>query len=329
MRPWAVLASIAVGSSLALLFVQCGGDDAAGGDDDLLLLPDRVDSIDTGMIDGAFVVDASVPETARACDPAKPFAAPVRLAEFDALKVRATPRLSADELAIYFTTLGDAGGSDLGIASRPSKTTPFSGEKILSQSGPANDNDPSVGADHLTLWFHSARNGTADIFLASRTSTAADFGAAAPIAIDTDASNENHAYFRTATSELWFVSDRPGSAGYDIYLSARDGSAFTNPTRVNELSSDASDFQPQPSEDGLAVLFASDREGGMGKLDLWLARRASVKVPFGAPVPLTELNSPTIDQAGWLSADGCRIWFSSGRESNDLVQQLFFAERPK
>ena len=32
---------------------------------------------------------------------------------------------------------------------------------------------------------------------------------------------------------------------------------------------------------------------------------------------------------GWLSADGCRIWFSSGRETADDHQQIFFAERPR
>jgi Tol biopolymer transport system component len=328
MRPWAVLASISVGASLALLFVQCGGDGSATGSDDLAL-PDRVDSIDTGIVDGAFTVDSSTTTPAPACDPTKPFASPVRLAEFDATTTRATPRLSADELTLYFTTLTDAGGIDLAMATRASKTAPFAGESILPQSGPSNDHDPAVGADDLTLWFHSGRNGTADIFLSTRTSSAGEFGAAAPIALNSDASNENHAYFRAAASELWFISDRPGSAGYDIYRSTRDGSAFATPSRMSELASDASDYQPQPSEDGLTVLFSSDREGGMGSIDLWLARRASVSAPFGAPVPLTELNSATTEQAGWLSADGCRIWFSSGRETNDVNQQLFFAERPK
>jgi hypothetical protein len=76
------------------------------------------------------------------------------------------------------------------------------------------------------------------------------------------------------------------------------------------------------------MLFASDRDGGAGKMDLWIARRASTAAPFAPPTPLTELNSPNVDQAGWLSADGCRIWFSSGRATADLRQQIFFAQRP-
>ena len=325
MRRWAALAAIT--ASTALLLLRCGGSSDPASDD--VPLPERGEaSIHVGNKDAApDVTDAS----ARACDPAKPFATPVRLAELDAVSPRSTPRLSADELTMYFTSIGDGSGANLSTVVRASKTAPFGGEKQLPQSTPSSDNDPSVGADHLTLWFHSNRAGTADIFLATRPSLDAAFGVAAPIAtVDRDASNENHAYFRAAASELWFISDRSVlDSGFDIYTSLRDGSAFSAPKRVTELNSPSADWQPQPSEDGLTVLFASDRSGGKGKMDLWIARRAQTTDKFSAPTPLTELNSASVDQAGWLSADGCRIWFSSGRETNDTRQQIFFAERPK
>ena len=224
-----------------------------------------------------------------------------------------------------------ASGADLSVAVRPSKNAPFAGERVLPQSTTANDNDPSVAADNLTLWFHSTRNGSADIFVASRASPDASFGDASTIPnVDQPTTNENQAYFRASANELWFISDRPAAdGGFDIYVSSRTGTVFAAPTRVAELSSPADDWQPQPSEDGLTVLLASDRDGGKGKLDLWIARRASAAAKFGAPTPITELNTPFIEQAGWLSADGCRIWFSSGRETNDDHQQIFYAERPE
>ena len=325
MRRWAALAAIT--ASFALLLLRCGSGGGGAGNDDVPL-PDRGEPVDTGKADGP--LDAGDAST-RACDPAKPFATPVRLAEFDAVPHRSTPRLSADELTIYFTTIGDGSGANLSTASRLSKTAAFSGEKLLAQSTLLNDNDPSVGADHLTLWFHSNRNGTSDIFLATRSSTGVAFGTAAPIAtVDRDASNENHAYFRQAASELWFISDRPAvNGGFDIYTSIRDGSAFSIPARVAEVSSLFADWEPQASEDGLTLLLASDRPGGKGKMDLWIARRPIATAKFSAPTPLVELNSVNDDQAGWLSADGCRIWFSSGRGTNDAHQQIFFAQRPK
>jgi hypothetical protein len=334
MGRWPWLAAIGAGGPLALLLLQCGGGDASSAGDDIAL-PTRVDGMTDGgppIEDGprtdatAFAPDAPPPR----CDPAKPFGAPVRLADFDAKAMRSTPRLTPDELAIYFTTNGADAGADLSMAKRASTTAPFAGETILAQSTPSNENDPMVAADQLSLWFHSNRAGTADIFLATRAATGAPFGTAAAVpGIDLPTANENHAYFRSEGSELWFISDRPGTAGgFDIYVATRTGTMFAAPARVAELSSAGQDWQPQPSEDGLTVLFASDRDGGAGKMDLWIAHRGSTAAPFAPPTPLTELNSPSVDQAGWLSADGCRIWFSSGRATADLRQQIFFAQRP-
>src|SRR5205823_5944074 len=113
-----------------------------------------------------------------------------------------------------------------------------------------------------------------------------------------------------------------------IYTSIRTGNTFSDPTLHAELSSASDEFCPQPSEDGLTIILASDRAGGKGKQDIWIAHRATTSAKFGAPVPITEINSAETDEPGWLSADGCRIWFSSGRETADARQQIFFAERP-
>jgi Tol biopolymer transport system component len=326
MRPWAWLVAAGTGAALAMALVQCGGDDSAtdkGGD---LPLPDRAEP-DSGTADAP--VD-SAPSGPR-CDPSKPFGTPFPIAEFPATSTRTTPRLSADELTIYFTTNNADAGNDLSAASRTGTSLAFGPEAILPQSTASNDNDPSVSADQLSLYFHSNRNGTsADLFVATRASTSVPFGAAVAVTtLNQPTTNEAHAYYRSAGEELWFVSDRDGGAGaFDIYVAKRSDGGFATPKRVAELSSSAQDWQPQPSEDGLTILFASDRDGGAGKMDLWLARRADAAAPFGKPAPLTELNSASTEQAGWLSADGCRIWFSSGRGTGDVRHQIFHAERP-
>lgn len=332
MRSWAVLAASA---ALALLMARCGGGGSGAGEDGVRL-PHRIDAIDGALRDAPAPpppLDANVDAPPPACDVTKPFGTPLRIAELDAATHRATPHLSADELTIYYTTSGLNTGADLSMVVRTSKAAPFGGEKVLAQSGPSNDNDPSVSADHLSLWFASNRGGTSDIFLATRpaASTGVPFGVATAIAaVNRPDSSEAHAYIRAASTELWFVSDRLGGpGGYDIFRSTGSGAVFAAPTRVAELNSAANDFQPQPSEDGLTVLFASDRPGGLGATDLWMAKRPSVSVPFGAPAPITELNSANTESAGWLSADRCRIWFGSGRNTADAGQQLFFAERPR
>jgi hypothetical protein len=160
MGRWPWLAAIGACGPLALLLLQCGGGDAPSAGDDIAL-PPRVDG--GGSDDGSATADAPpsdastfAPDAPRPrCDLTKPFGAPVRLADFDAKSARATPRLTPDELAIYFTTNGADAGSDLSMATRASTAAPFAGETILAQSTPSNDNDPMVSADQLSLWFHS------------------------------------------------------------------------------------------------------------------------------------------------------------------------------
>jgi len=267
------------------------------------------------------------------CDLAKPFGPPVLVAGLDPNASLATPRLSQDELTIYFTGREPDGGvtSELAMAERSSRTAPFGPVILLAaQSSLSNDNDPSVGIDHLSLWFHSGRTGNAELWFATRAKVADPWGAPALVPNVNGATAEAHAYYRAANGgELWFVSQRGNEPTYDVYIAKRQGVGFAEPVLVPELSSTAEDWQPAPSEDGLRVLFASNRDGGAGGFDLWTAERGSVTAPFGAPKPIPELNSAANDFAGWMSADGCRVYFSSARDTVDGRHRLWFAERPK
>jgi WD40-like Beta Propeller Repeat len=53
-----------------------------------------------------------------------------------------------------------------------------------------------------------------------------------------------------------------------------------------ELNTVALDGCPIESPDGLSLYIASNRPGGLGGIDIWVARRASRTAPWGAPVNL-------------------------------------------
>ena len=122
------------------------------------------------------------------------------------------------------------------------------------------------------------------------------------------------------------ASSRPASSAA---IAKENATGFDPPKKVTELSSTANDWQPQISGDGLTVVFASDRDGGKGGFDLWMAKRANATAPFSTPTALGELNTNAADFAGWLSADGCRIWFSSNRVDAGGNSSLYYAERPR
>jgi Tol biopolymer transport system component len=201
---------------------------------------------------------------------------------------------------------------------------------VLPQSGTAGDHDPSVSADHLTLFFHSARSGVSDLYVATRASLTTPFGAAALVpGVNDPAAGDAHPYFRSAGGgELWLTSLRGGTT-YRIFRAKQSGTGFASPELVPGLSGAWHDWQPMITEDGRSLLFSSTRPGGQGGYDLWTASRASDDGAWEDLAPLSDANSPGNEFAGWLSADRCRVYFSSNRDAADpAVHRIFVAARP-
>jgi hypothetical protein len=82
------------------------------------------------------------------------------------------------------------------------------------------------------------------------------------------------------------------------------------------------DLSPELSKDGLSLYFGSNRPGGVGANDIWVASRASVDAPWEAPVNLAQLNSPASENGAHVSRDGHLLYFTSARAGglggNDL-----------
>jgi len=112
----------------------------------------------------------------------------------------------------------------------------------------------------------------------------------------------------------------------DVWVARRTdpNAPFDAPTLMSDVSSVKNDVSPRVSADELTMVFASDRTGTLGLLDIFEATRASKADPFGTAVNLTALNSATDEATLWLSPDGLRIVFSSNRGTSI---DLFAAER--
>ncbi len=116
---------------------------------------------------------------------------------------------------------------------------------------------------------------------------------------------------------LYFSSNRPGGYGsYDLYVTRRatTSSAWGTPVNLGPtVNSSSADYQPWISPDGLSLLFASTRPGGLGyDEDLWMTTRAGVSDPWGTPVNLgPAINTPAEDFCPSMSADGSTLYFAS------------------
>jgi hypothetical protein len=142
----------------------------------------------------------------------------------------------------------------------------------------------------------------------------------------------NNDYGATIThDELLFclASGRPGGmGGLDIWCTERTSrsDAWPSPTIVGGVSSTDNETGVVLSSDGLEMFFASNRPGGAGGRDLYVASRASRTSLFGAPVRVVELSTAADDGTGALSADGLRFYMARNVPPNG--SELFVASRP-
>lgn len=79
-----------------------------------------------------------------------------------------------------------------------------------------------------------------------------------------------------------------------------------------ELNTPSLDGCPILSPDGRTLYMASNRPGGEGGLDIWVARRESTDEPFRAPENLSQINSPANDFCP-TPLRGRRLLFVSNR----------------
>jgi len=82
------------------------------------------------------------------------------------------------------------------------------------------------------------------------------------------------------------------------------------------------------SNDGLSLYFTSDRAGGSGSYDVWIATRETTQDPWGEPVNLgPTVNSSAWDQTPFLSADGLTLFFGSTRSGGFGELDIWFTTR--
>jgi ankyrin repeat protein/beta-lactamase regulating signal transducer with metallopeptidase domain len=189
-----------------------------------------------------------------------------------------TPCISADGLALYFSSdrPGGSGGLDLWMTRRKTKSSAW-GEPV--NLGPAvnsaaDEHAPSISSDGLELYF------------------------------------SGHI--------LYHGSARPGgSGGADLWVTIRKTTddPWGEPVNLGPtVNSPVGDAGPSISGDGLSLYFVSDRPGGFGMGDLWVTTRKSKSDPWGAPVNL----GPAVSSGWWdldpdISRGGSALYFSSRR----------------
>lgn len=274
-------------------------------------------------------VDAAQPDAAATmCDPLGQFAAPALVPVVNTVSGEQGARLTRDELTIYFSS-ARPGHYDLYAASRTSVATAFGAATPILMNGNAEDY-PAPSPDGLELFF--SRNASPyRVMVMTRTTLDAGFTNPLPVDAVNDAalSANNLGPFVAQNGDLYFISDRRTATSNDIFRTPRlDGGTFGPAEALDGLTTAVSERAPVLSFDMLTMYFDSSRadQGGDSAGDIWVARRASVGAAFADPKPVPELNrAGALDFPTWLSADNCRLYMTSLRDSSHF--QIYVATR--
>ena len=129
--------------------------------------------------------------------------------------------------------------------------------------------------------------------------------------------NEGAPAFNSDYSRLYFTRcfrRQKKKAGCDIYVSSRSGMNWGKPKSLN-LAGDSSDIVGHPTlnSDETVIIFATDRPGGNGKKDLWMAQREGLNDKFGPPENLGDtINTSGNELFPFLRNDTVLFFSSNG-----------------
>ncbi len=250
--------------------------------------------------------------------------------------------ISANGLELYFGSYNRPGGYghyDIWVAKRETIDDDWSSPTNLGPTINSSSREvgPEISADGLTLYFNSDRPGgygDVDLWLSTRPTTNDPW--AEPVNLGPTI-NSSYANVTPNVSgdglELFFTSDRPGgSGGQDIWITERQTTrqmtelVWGTPVNLGPtINSSNIEGAPEISADGLALFFNSDRPGGYGGTDLWVATRVNVSDLWGTTKNLGPMvNSLSGDSGAALAGDGSTLYFTSDRPggfgSRDLYQ---------
>lgn len=118
---------------------------------------------------------------------------------------------------------------------------------------------------------------------------------------------------------LYFASNKPGGyGGTDIYYCELVNGEWSEPINLgSNVNSSASESYPYIHPTG-KLYFSSDRDGGIGKLDIYSTRNVNGK--WEEPILLPEpINSASDDFAFVLEPNQQKGYFASNRANNDDI----------
>jgi Tol biopolymer transport system component len=232
-----------------------------------------------------------------------------------------SPSLSTDGRTLFFAVSADGIDEQIAIATRDDRGAAFSpAAAVAGINSAGEDGTPLLSADGLSLYFYSTRPGglgNRDVWLSTRADARAEFTAPTLLAGVNSADVDHLPWVSPDELTLLWLTIRSGGVGQnDIWIARRNfrSDGFSSVAPLNGVNSTSNEGRAVLSNDELTIYFASERPGGLGSMDLWVATRNDRAGSFSQVSNLAGLNSSGLDLDPFLSADGRELMFSSSRD---------------
>jgi len=238
------------------------------------------------------------------------------IAELNTLGDVYNPSLSADELTIVFVgdLTGGQGGLDIWVATRPNVNASFS--NVTNQAGinsSAADVHPSISPDGITLYFASNRNGTYQLFRATRQSLDAPFGNLEQLSFFDCPDCSLYYPFLSSDGKAFYFVKSTSEQTLDIYVSysyTPEPDKWSEPVPLTEVNTDYGDRTPFLSYDSLTLYFSRGQTPQFYYHRIYQAARQIPSGPFTQISEISTLNPPHGDVCHpWVSPDNLRMYY--------------------
>ena len=122
---------------------------------------------------------------------------------------------------------------------------------------------------------------------------------------------------------------QPDPVGYGLRAMSFASSEWSTPVNLGSaINTTFNEQGPNLSKDGLSLYFGSDRPGGLGSFDLWVARRACSDCAWEAPENLGPVVNTAASETGpGQSNDGHLLFFTSTRAGGQGLSDLYVSQR--
>ncbi|HJX64321.1 MAG TPA: hypothetical protein VJ860_10280 [Polyangia bacterium] len=234
--------------------------------------------------------------------------------------------LTQDELEIYFSCARKGEASfHIWTSTRASRDAKWNTATMPNELvGPADDADPDVSWDGLTIYFASNRSSAGfGLYVAQRIARDQPWVELAAIQELSPPTMDRYGPSVDPDGLFMAFGSAPlGKNGYRLYSASRSDTAsgWGNVRELSGINSGKEDNDPALFHASLSLVWSSRAPSNGASWDLVEVSRSDPSTPFSAaPIRLDSLNTGFSERYPWVSQDGTHILFSREPEGSPGV----------